>query len=152
MKTKVQISCAVTAQLICTFVFTYAKFSFLFTGECQICEPGTSCPMSGMNQTLPCPTGHYCLNGTSDDGVPCPIGTYNPHESIASVDDCLSCLPGTYCDVTGLSAPNGNCSAGYLCLGNATSPTPDDGVNGPCPIASYCLEGRVMWSLVRSIS
>ena len=114
----------------------------LFAGECLVCEAGTSCPMNGMNTTLPCPTGHYCLNGTSDDGVPCPTGTYNPHESIAVVDDCLPCLPGTYCDVTGLSAPSGNCSAGYLCLGNATTPTPDDGVNGPCPIASYCLEGR----------
>jgi hypothetical protein len=31
----------------------------------------------GMNATLPCPSGHYCLNGTYNDGVPCPIGQYN---------------------------------------------------------------------------
>lgn len=46
------------------------------TGQdaCLECEPGTSCPDLGMNQTLPCPAGFYCLNGTVDDGEPCPTG------------------------------------------------------------------------------
>ena len=117
--------------------------SVLFSGECKECEPGTSCPILGMNATLPCPAGYYCLNGTRDDGEPCPIGTYSPHESVDSPENCLSCLPGQYCEVSGLSAPTGNCSAGYLCLGNASTPTPDDGVNGPCPIAHYCVEGML---------
>jgi hypothetical protein len=42
-----------------------------------VCLEGTTCPTMGMNATLPCPSGHYCLNGTYNDGVPCPIGQYN---------------------------------------------------------------------------
>lgn len=70
------------------------------------------------------------------------IGTYNPHEGLSSEDECLACPPGLYCDQSGLSAPAGNCSAGFLCLGNATVAAPNDGVNGPCPHGYYCEEGK----------
>jgi hypothetical protein len=48
-----------------------------------------------------------------------------------------------YCDQSGLSSPSGNCTAGYLCLGNATVAAPNDGVNGPCPRGYYCTEGKI---------
>lgn len=49
-------------------------FMFLLTGACLDCLEGTTCPTMGMNATLPCPSGHYCLNGTYNDGIPCSIG------------------------------------------------------------------------------
>lgn len=49
---------------------------FSHKGQCLDCPAGTTCPNSGMNDTLPCPAGHYCLNGTSNDGINCPIGKY----------------------------------------------------------------------------
>ena len=52
------------------------------SGSCLICPEGTTCPYNGMNQTLDCPMGHYCFNGTTDNGNPCPIGK---HEDIVDV-------------------------------------------------------------------
>lgn len=94
-----------------------------------------------MNITNPCPTGHYCPNGTFDQGVPCPIGSYNPHEGVAKAEDCLACPAGFFCNQTGLDTPSGNCSAGYLCVSGAEHPGPNDGTNGPCSVGHYCEEG-----------
>ena len=46
---------------------------------------------------------------------PCPSGTYNPRPGIHNVTECTQCDGGTYCLTPGLSAPSGNCSAGYYC-------------------------------------
>jgi len=70
-------------------------------------------------------------------------GTFNPNNAVDAPDNCLGCLPGVYCDTVGLSAPTGNCSAGYLCLGNASTPTPNDGTNKPCPVGHFCIEGTI---------
>lgn len=37
----------------------------------------------------------------------------------------------------------GDCMAGYLCISGAEHPGPNDGLNGPCPIGHYCLEGTI---------
>ena len=122
----------------------FYNWMFLFSaGACLVCPPGRTCPNQGMNDTLPCPTGYYCTNGTSGNGDPCPLGTYNPQTEMKEVSDCLPCPPGQYCSSTGLSNSTGDCLAGYLCLGNATSAAPNDGVNGPCPVGHYCLQGTV---------
>ncbi|XP_062603182.1 uncharacterized protein LOC134264959 [Saccostrea cucullata] len=110
-------------------------------GACLTCPAGRTCPNQGMNDTLPCPAGYYCTNGTSGNGAPCPLGTYNPHEQLVYETDCLPCSPGQFCNETGLSATSGPCSAGFLCVGNATTATPNDGTNGPCPVGHYCLSG-----------
>lgn len=65
---------------------------------------------------------------------------------MASASECQSCPPGKFCNETGLNAPPGDCLAGYLCLGNATEPAPNDGTNGPCPVGHYCLSGE--WNFV----
>ncbi len=69
-------------------------------------------------------------------------GTFNPHESLEDPSECTPCSAGKFCNESGLSAPAGDCSAGYLCVSGATVPGPNDGVNGPCPAGLYCLEGR----------
>ena len=43
---------------------------------------------------------------------------------------------------TGLTTPNGPCSAGYICISGATTAQPTDGITGKvCPQGSYCPEG-----------
>ncbi|KAH3750553.1 hypothetical protein DPMN_185080 [Dreissena polymorpha] len=108
---------------------------------CDVCPAGTTCPYTAMNATLPCPAGYYCPNGTVDNGEPCLPGTFNPNQGVDTPGNCLACLPGKYCDGVNPAATTGNCSAGYLCLGNATTPTPNTGNNKPCPVGHYCLEG-----------
>ena len=70
-------------------------------------------------------------------------GTFNNRvHQVDEASGCLRCLPGMYCDVTGLAEPTGNCSAGYLCIEGATHPQPSDGTNKRCPVGYYCLEGE----------
>lgn len=93
-----------------------------------------------------CPSGHYCPEGTGLP-IPCPIGTYLPSTGNAELADCLSCLPGSYCDSKGLDAVAGPCHEGYYCSGgtitnkpralNGTSSTSGD----ICPLGAYCPEG-----------
>lgn len=53
-----------------------------------------------------------------------------------------ACPGGMYCQTAGLSAPTGNCSAGYYCILTATTLTPTDGVTGDgCPAGYYCPQG-----------
>ena len=54
----------------------------------------------------------------------------------------MPCPAGQFCNETGLTGPSESCNAGYLCIANATSAAPDDGVNGPCPPGYYCEQGK----------
>ncbi|CAH1789583.1 unnamed protein product [Owenia fusiformis] len=112
-------------------------------GACLSCPAGTTCPDQGMNETVICPPGFYCPNGTYTNGMPCPLGTFNQHTGLSVQEDCQLCPSGQFCDETGLVAPAGNCSAGYLCIEGAVHPGPNDGVNGLCPIGHYCEEGTL---------
>ena len=40
------------------------------------------------------------------------------------MEDCLSCLPGYYCDGRGATGPSGVCKAGHICFGGALIPDP----------------------------
>jgi len=43
---------------------------------------------------------------------PCPRGYYNPEPMTHSLDSCLPCPPGHYCEKERLSAVSGKCKAG----------------------------------------
>lgn len=88
-------------------------------GTCRNCTAGQTCPTQAMNSTEPCPSGHYCPLGTSDNGTACPLGTYNPLPGQALSTACLPCPGGRFCGTIGLSAPTGNCTAGWLCVEGA---------------------------------
>ncbi|XP_023817540.1 zonadhesin-like isoform X2 [Oryzias latipes] len=92
----------------------------------------------------PCPVGHYCPRATILP-VPCPQGTFSNLSKLVSKGDCQPCLPGYYCDATGLSAPSGKCWEGFLCFKGANRPDPPvrDSHGGPCPKGYYCSEGSV---------
>jgi hypothetical protein len=58
---------------------------------------------------------------------------------------CLACDPGSYCSLTGLSAPTGKCDAGYYCGFGATTPRPTDGNTGNlCPVGFFCPAGSAV--------
>lgn len=95
-----------------------------------------------------CETGHYCPEG-SDSPTPCPAGTYNNARGATSLDDCVNCPPGEYCNEAGktyaeLKAGSnwGLCTAGFVCYPGSTTPTPNDNIMGIiCPAGYYCPEG-----------
>jgi len=57
-------------------------------------------PKSG--KLVQCPTGSYCAEGIR---TPCPPGTYNRKKGQSSIDSCLWCPSGSYCDSTVLVKP-----------------------------------------------
>ncbi|PIK41162.1 hypothetical protein BSL78_21986 [Apostichopus japonicus] len=132
---------------------SYANYSG--AAECDTCPEGYYCtPVTPENATL----GYQaCPMGTGLDWQPCPAGTYSPSEGLRKSLECLSCDPGLYCQGTHLTAPTGNCSAGYYCTSgvdqaqpgvdnttiNCTCPeqTVFTGEGGICPVAHYCPEG-----------
>ena len=94
------------------------------------CPNGTYTNHTGAAQCYDCPEGHYCVNRdradlcpmgyycpetTGADLQPCPAGTYNPITGIRQSSDCTQCDGGMHCLTPALSAPSGNCSAGYYC-------------------------------------
>ena len=56
----------------------------------------------------PCPAGKFCVAGTS---VPadCLAGTFSAMTLLSANTYCHPCTAGSYCDVSGLSAPAGSC-------------------------------------------
>lgn len=92
-----------------------------------------------------CPAGFYCPNGTQTDREnPCPVGTYSNTTGLESLAECTDCPPGYYCDSENITAPTGQCFAGYYCVLKSSSPSPSLSVTGgPCPQGSYC---EVGWS------
>lgn len=58
-----------------------------------------------------CPSGHYCP-AHSHAPTPCDPGTYNPDDGSEDINACLSCPPGKYCDVAGLSNYTEECDPG----------------------------------------
>ena len=111
--------------------------------SCATCPAGEYCATPGLSETSgPCVGGFVCAGGASSatptdnsTGWICPMGSYCPTGSSFAV----ACTPGQCCVNDGLSAPTGNCTAGYYCTSGASSPTPVDGVTGNvCPAGSYC--------------
>lgn len=79
---------------------TYSNSSDLFdASQCDICPERKYCPGGEPEPRGDCPPGHYCPSGTRvAEQFPCPNGTYNPHYAKASVDECLNCTQGHFCE------------------------------------------------------
>ncbi|XP_062816991.1 zonadhesin isoform X2 [Anolis carolinensis] len=83
-------------------------------------------------------TNGNCLCPATATGAQCSPGSYCPEGS----REPNLCPPGFYCNAPGLSAPSGECAAGFYCLGGASSPKPTDGITGNiCPPGTYCSVG-----------
>nr|XP_006821767.1 PREDICTED: uncharacterized protein LOC100369099 [Saccoglossus kowalevskii] len=137
--------------------------------ECQTCSAGMYC--SSPNATAPtaycdagyfcaegsdtptpefnfrgtagiCPEGHYCPVGTSTPNK-CPRGTFSDITKLTAQAECTDCLYGTYCSDEGLTAPSGDCYAGFYCLRGAMDPNNPtvDSTGGPCPEGHFCPNG-----------
>ena len=114
---------------------------------CKICPAGFFCdntiePVVLFNSSI-CPKGFVCPNGTQyNTRFPCNIGTFGNITGLSNLEDCTPCTGGMYCDVPGLSEPQGLCEAGYFCMSGATSATPIDEPNANiCPAGSFCPPG-----------
>merc|ERR1719318_1112561 len=64
---------------------------------------------------------------------PCQPGTFS---NLTAVAECVSCLPGFYCEKEGQSSVTGICSAGYYCPAGTTFPV-------SCPTGHYCPQGSM---------
>lgn len=115
------------------------------TGACQVgyyCAGGATSPnpTDGVTGNL-CPAGSYCPAGVSTPQL-CPAGTFSPDTGAWNASSCRACPAGQYCATPGLTAPTGNCSAGYYCPADAfagqTQPAPPA---YPCPRGFYCPAG-----------
>ncbi|KAE9138231.1 hypothetical protein PF007_g1495 [Phytophthora fragariae] len=117
-----------------------------------LCDPGyyctsgayTSAPMnyestlfgvSNRHTGDQCPQGAYCPLGSASPTL-CPPGTYNNFTGLESVERCVPCPPGEYCETPGLLLPTGSCHPGYYCTGGAAVPTQME-----TPSGSFSLEG-----------
>ncbi|KAL8273754.1 hypothetical protein Esti_002354 [Eimeria stiedai] len=84
-----------------------------------------------------CPTGHYCVEGALEPS-PCPEGHYQDKPGAGA---CIECPKGKYCSGEGNKRPTGDCAAGYVCTGGASSSTPSPKTGSVCPAGWFCLEG-----------
>ncbi|PFH31737.1 GCC2 and GCC3 domain-containing protein [Besnoitia besnoiti] len=123
-----------------------------FTGgasvaDCFPCPAGYFCPgvsSGGSLAPVECTVGHYCPAGSAGP-TKCPPGTMNLSKRVPSVEECELCPRGSYCSGTSALVVTGSCDAGFLCVGGATDPRPNDGVTGsPCPAGGYCPVGTLV--------
>ena len=101
--------------------------------ECTQCPVGFYCPENSTDYSgTECLTGHYCPVGTCyGTEYPCPRGYYNPNTGANTIDECLPCEPGYYCETVGLTAATAPCDAGWFCSRGAYDAQPHDyGTNG----------------------
>ncbi|XP_071505045.1 uncharacterized protein [Diadema antillarum] len=104
-----------------------------------LCAAGYFC-RRGSNITTPtyddfnneCPAGSYCPEGT-DSPIHCPEGYFSPNIKLQSVEECLNCTEGYFCNQTGLTEVSGPCSPGYFCEEGSTTP-----YRQICPEGHYC--------------
>ena len=101
---------------------------------CKECTAGSYCPPETVSP-IECPTGSFCPAGAAT-ASPCAAGSYNPTPGSQSLDSCLVCPAGSFCDSEGLSRPTGKCSAGYFCPEGSTSAQ-----QNVSPAGSFCPEG-----------
>ena len=114
----------------------------------DVCSPGYYCVLGASSPTPlasteggPCPQGTYCEAGWSYP-TPCPKGTYGDRNQLPSEADCTICPPGEFCFMSGLSAPNGSCLAGFYCTNRSEEANPVNKDYGDeCPSGHFCPEG-----------
>ena len=64
------------------------------------------------------------------------------HNNICRI---FSCPGGYYCNSYGLTAPQGQCSAGFYCIQSSNSSTPtNSNYGGVCTAGSYCPAGSTL--------
>ncbi|KAF7668979.1 hypothetical protein LDENG_00271770 [Lucifuga dentata] len=111
------------------------------TGVSGKCKAGWFCVSAAWNSQpfdLDNYTNANCLCPATTTGGRCQEGFYCPSGSLEP----LPCLPGTFCNISGLALPMGPCSPGYYCTGGATQARPTDGESGSiCPPGTFCVEG-----------
>jgi hypothetical protein len=104
----------------------------------RLCPRGSVCDVMGLSSsTLPCPPGHFCLDGTrtanftdfrvAERPLPCPFGFF--------------CGPGVSSNksiANNFTTPQ-PCYAGYLCEPGSITPQG----SGPCPSGHYCPPGQL---------
>lgn len=116
--------------------------------------------MSGVVSTVKtlCPPGFFCPPGTGYDLNACPPGTYNDLYGLSEVEQCKPCDPGKFCRGTNLTAPSGQCEAGYFCSRGVSVPNPiiinrtycpanftHLVIGDICPRGYYCPKGSDMY-------
>ena len=112
------------------------------------CYDGYNCELESVSPSPVelCPAGHYCPAGVK---TACDLGTYLPTEGSRSIDDCIPCPGGYFCDTLGMgSSPKDHgvqykCKAGYFCFSGAFEYEPSDDTNDPmmygiCPAGYMC--------------
>ncbi|GIQ87851.1 hypothetical protein KIPB_009982, partial [Kipferlia bialata] len=113
--------------------------------DCQAgyyCTSGaeTMTPTDGVTGDV-CPAGNYCPAGSSAPTV-CPVGTWSPDTGNTKLEDCVTCSPGKYCPLTGMSNLDAyDCSGGYYCSGGSSLQAPLADNGGRCSIGNYCEAG-----------
>ncbi|CAM4684012.1 unnamed protein product, partial [Lepidochelys olivacea] len=75
----------------------------------------SSCLPAGIRQCLKCPTGYFCPAGARYPR-PCRAGTYNPLRGQDDATDCRACPAGRVCTQAGLTQPDSECMAGFMCV------------------------------------
>ena len=58
------------------------------------------------------------------------LGYFQDAPGLESVDDCLPCSPGFYCEHYGRTNVTGQCTEGFYCYSAANSSSPMDGTTG----------------------
>ncbi|OAF70026.1 hypothetical protein A3Q56_02216, partial [Intoshia linei] len=102
---------------------------------CKDCPAGYACPLGSDNYfSKPCNKGYYCpTKSTTQSQIACPKTKYNPNKGGKSLNDCLDCPDGKYCDTLALISVTKNCNAGYFCRLGVDA--------GDCTIGYYCPTG-----------
>ncbi|XP_034024623.1 multiple epidermal growth factor-like domains protein 6 [Thalassophryne amazonica] len=119
------------------------------TGQsvCSRCAAGYYCPeTTGDFTKFPCDPGFYCPDGTRHaTQFPCPRGYYNPEPMTQSLDSCLPCPPGHYCEKERLTKVSGKCKPGWFCVSAAWNSQPfdlDNYTNANCLCPATATGGR----------
>eukprot|EP01029_Cantina_marsupialis_P004433 TRINITY_DN14448_c0_g2_i1.p1 TRINITY_DN14448_c0_g2~~TRINITY_DN14448_c0_g2_i1.p1 ORF type:complete len:1632 (+),score=579.25 TRINITY_DN14448_c0_g2_i1:1-4896(+) len=101
--------------------------------SCSTCIAGSYCPENTFDP-IDCPKGSYCPAGTKFGTEHlCPRGTLGTRTRTSLESECESCPGGEYCADEGALVSNGDCDAGYYCMGGATQANPMDGfLDGYC--------------------
>ncbi|KAL8424659.1 hypothetical protein Efla_006444 [Eimeria flavescens] len=109
--------------------------------QCQPCLPGKMCVNKGGDKAdAPCSEGFYCsgqMKAAHEASTPviCSAGSYCPEEAVYPI----TCPPGKLCTRSGLTEPDADCPAGYLCPAGSSSLKSAS----RCPVGFVCDEGAV---------
>ena len=89
--------------------------------DCDPCPARYYCP-SKTSTPKACPPRHFCPEATTVPLV-CPNGTYTRDNmtKLASADECLPCITGSYCRLGQIVGP---CHGGYYCKSRSPDPNP----------------------------